>query len=311
MPNNQTINGDHQTIRGNNNVINGDHNTITGNNNRIKGDFNRISGDDNVINGDYNNISGANNRISGDFNTENGNSGSSKKNRNINSVISSGINNCILSGSSVGIVQSSNGSYVGGRKLKPGRGNNISMNGNDITIDGVRITPQNEHLYFDDVQSNSRTINQGNQTITQTFRNQARTVDPDGDLVQGTNYVYPTNTRNVTSDVYTRDTTTRRDDDCGSRSTSNNDDLTEEEKKIIKMSELEIRLNKILKEVDDDNEASKKLQCSVCMAYEKNVLFQCGHKYCSKCAFQLYHEKKDCPSCREKITTVIQLINDE
>lgn len=302
MPNNQIFTGDYKTIYGNNNVISGDYNNVYGNNNVINGDYNNISGNSNVINGDYNNINGNNNRMNGDFNNDNGNnnSGGSSSSKGNRSNYSSGISNSVISsgGSNVIINQSSGGSTVNGRRLKPRSYNTISTINGETYIDGVRITPQNEHLYYDDVQSNNTIVQRG-QTITQTFRN--RRVDDDGDMVLGNNYTLQRNTQ----------PTTRASDDCGSRSTTDNDDLTEEEKKAIKLSELEIRLNKILKEVDDDNEESKKLQCSVCMAYEKNALFGCGHKYCSKCAFQLYHEKKDCPSCREKITTVIQLLNDE
>ena len=50
-------------------------------------------------------------------------------------------------------------------------------------------------------------------------------------------------------------------------------------------------------------ETDQRFECKICMERPLNtVLTPCGHTLCFECAKKLRNQKKDCPTCREKIS---------
>lgn len=67
-----------------------------------------------------------------------------------------------------------------------------------------------------------------------------------------------------------------------------------------------IKMIKQLKGWKSKKTENEKEACTICLDNEKNVVFQCGHRCCSKCATDICKKTSMCHICQKDIEQVLQ-----
>lgn len=78
----------------------------------------------------------------------------------------------------------------------------------------------------------------------------------------------------------------------------NNNNIEKEYIKIINKNK-----NNKRKRSEDEDDSNI---CEICYEFDKNVLLNCGHKFCGVCLIKI--NNKNCPMCRTEITSKIDII---
>jgi len=86
----------------------------------------------------------------------------------------------------------------------------------------------------------------------------------------------------------------------------NNNNIEKEYIKMINKNKNKNNKRKRSEDEDEDEDEDDSNICEICYELDKNILLNCGHKFCGVCLIKI--NNKNCPMCRTEITSKIDII---